>query len=211
MLNKSKEKVPKLIIKLILMIYFTISFSACTKTIPNYEHPIPDTTRIPTRINKTIEFKGKGEKESKVICTQVDPKTQCEIQVPCQTGEKVETKTLAEVLGVDKAIVDIENHACATFSLDLGHQKNPYYCSGGFCRWSPSDRRLKNNIHKIGQLKNGLNIYKFKYIWDDAWRVGVMADEVRKVLPEAVITINGYDLVDYSKIKIDYSAITDDQ
>ena len=59
---------------------------------------------------------------------------------------------------------------------------------------------MKKNIQKIDQLENGLNVYTFNYIWDSALTVGVMADEVRKVKPEAVININGFDLVDYSEI-----------
>jgi len=63
-----------------------------------------------------------------------------------------------------------------------------------------SDRRLKKNIHKIGQLRNGLNVYTFNYIWDDHKYIGVMADEVKEIAPHAVININGFDHVDYSEI-----------
>lgn len=64
-----------------------------------------------------------------------------------------------------------------------------------------SDRRLKRNIEKIGSLDSGLNLYKYKYNWDDTPQIGVMSDEVRKVFPEAVfVADNGYDMVDYSKL-----------
>lgn len=63
-----------------------------------------------------------------------------------------------------------------------------------------SDRRLKTNINKIGRLYNGLNIYSFNYIWGGPDHVGVMSDEVRKIIPSAVTQIAGYDVVDYLQV-----------
>jgi hypothetical protein len=69
-----------------------------------------------------------------------------------------------------------------------------------------SDRRMKENIIKVGALDNGLNLYKFDYkpefkeLAGHGSYIGVMADEA-KVIPDAVIRqTNGYDMVDYSKI-----------
>jgi hypothetical protein len=63
-----------------------------------------------------------------------------------------------------------------------------------------SDRRLKRNIKKIGRHPIGVNLYEFTYIWGQPGK-GVMADELEKVMPEAVlIGPNGYKLVDYSMI-----------
>ena len=64
-----------------------------------------------------------------------------------------------------------------------------------------SDRRLKENIIKVGQLANGLFVYSFNYLWDKSPVIGVMADEVRKVLPHAVyVHSSGYDMVDYGEV-----------
>lgn len=64
-----------------------------------------------------------------------------------------------------------------------------------------SDRRLKNSIEKVAQLKNGLNVYSFKYHGDDETFIGVMADEVAVVQPEALGPIvHGYQTVDYAKV-----------
>lgn len=64
-----------------------------------------------------------------------------------------------------------------------------------------SDRRLKTDIQKIDQLPSGLNVYRFKYIWDeDVYHVGVMADEVEKIFPEAVGEMYGFKTVDYGRI-----------
>jgi len=63
-----------------------------------------------------------------------------------------------------------------------------------------SDRRLKKNIKKVGQLENGLNVYSFNYIWGQP-AIGVMADEVEKVIPEAVmVDIDGFKAVDYGRV-----------
>ena len=67
-----------------------------------------------------------------------------------------------------------------------------------------SDRRLKEDVKRIGKTDDGLPIYSFKYKGDDAEQthVGFMADEVEKVKPEAVHkgALNGFDMVDYSKV-----------
>ena len=60
-----------------------------------------------------------------------------------------------------------------------------------------SDKRLKRSIIKVKNFKN-VNIYLFKYLWTDVWNLGVMAQEIEKIIPEAVIDINGYRAVNYS-------------
>lgn len=62
-----------------------------------------------------------------------------------------------------------------------------------------SDRRLKRNIKKIGVLPNGVNLYRWTYIWGEK-AVGVMADEVKKIKPSAVRNVGGYDMVDYAEV-----------
>jgi DNA-binding transcriptional MerR regulator len=66
-----------------------------------------------------------------------------------------------------------------------------------------SDRRLKENIVKVGTGFRGLPIYQFNYIWDrpDDVRMGYMADEVEAILPEAVReNETGYKMVNYELI-----------
>lgn len=67
-----------------------------------------------------------------------------------------------------------------------------------------SDRRLKKNITRVGETSGGIPIYEFSYIWDgdEVKYVGVMADEVKKTIPEAVIRDpSGFDLVNYALVK----------
>jgi len=65
-----------------------------------------------------------------------------------------------------------------------------------------SDRRLKEDIQRIGHTDDGLPIYKYKYKGDDAHQthIGFMADEVEQHKPEAVgVAGNGYKYVDYDR------------
>lgn len=61
-----------------------------------------------------------------------------------------------------------------------------------------SDARLKENIRRIGTADNGLPIYSFRYRGDDVTRVGLMAQDVLHVKPDAVLTMpDGFMAVDY--------------
>jgi hypothetical protein len=64
-----------------------------------------------------------------------------------------------------------------------------------------SDRRVKHGIKAIGKLANGLTTYVFSYLGSKAREFGVMADEVFKVIPSAVIfRPDGLLMVDYRKV-----------
>jgi hypothetical protein len=71
---------------------------------------------------------------------------------------------------------------------------------GGSVMGAFSDVRLKKDIEKVGE-KNGHNIYHFKYIDapEKTWE-GVMAQEVEKIMPEAVKTLDGYLHVNYEML-----------
>jgi hypothetical protein len=64
-----------------------------------------------------------------------------------------------------------------------------------------SDRRLKENVERIGTLPvSGLPVYEFNYIGQSGRVVGVMADEAEAVMPEAVGNISGFRTVDYGML-----------
>jgi hypothetical protein len=69
--------------------------------------------------------------------------------------------------------------------------------AGGFMGFS--DRRLKQDVHLVGEYK-GLNIYRWTYLWGEE-ASGVMSDEVQHI-PGAVVTdpVTGYDMVDYGVV-----------
>ena len=84
---------------------------------------------------------------------------------------------------------------------------NPTYGMG--LAMPGSDIRLKKNIKKIGKTNSGINIYKWE--WKDiAYKlnanldrtVGVLAQEIKDIIPEAVIKApDGYYRVNYSMIE----------
>ena len=46
---------------------------------------------------------------------------------------------------------------------------------------------LKHDITLLGHLDNGLGFYRFSYVGSDHAYVGVMAQEVQTIMPEAVV------------------------
>lgn len=60
-----------------------------------------------------------------------------------------------------------------------------------------SDRRLKHDIRKVGTLDNGLNVYAYKLMHSRPTQIGLMADEVADVNPDAVVDVNGIKMVNY--------------
>lgn len=64
-----------------------------------------------------------------------------------------------------------------------------------------SDRRLKTDIERIGEREDGLGVYVYRYLWSPVRFIGVMAQEVLKVKPEAVIhTPSGFLAVNYGAL-----------
>ena len=73
---------------------------------------------------------------------------------------------------------------------------------------SQSDKKLKTNIRKVGQLASGLNTYfwdwteEAKKLVGNQMTFGVIAQEAIEVFPEAISTnSNGYLQVDYARIR----------
>ena len=66
---------------------------------------------------------------------------------------------------------------------------------------TPSDMRLKENIELLGQSPSNINIYSFKYKGEEGNYEGVMAQEVPWASFEDE---NGYLMVDYSKLDVDF-------
>lgn len=64
-------------------------------------------------------------------------------------------------------------------------------------RFFPSDRRLKEDIERVGALFDGTPVYCYRYKGSGAHQLGVMAQDVERTAPAAVVEINGYKAVDY--------------
>jgi endosialidase-like protein len=66
----------------------------------------------------------------------------------------------------------------------------------------PSDVRLKRDISLVGRVGEALGLYRYRYLWSDTVYVGVMAQEVALVHPEAIVrsAFDKYLRVDYSRL-----------
>jgi hypothetical protein len=75
---------------------------------------------------------------------------------------------------------------------------------GGLSKLLPllslSDRRLKRNIQYLHTSAAGFRWYRFEYLWGGESHVGVMAQEVRKIRPSAVVDLGGVLAVDYAQV-----------
>lgn len=54
-----------------------------------------------------------------------------------------------------------------------------------------SDARAKEDIRPVGQLNNGLPVYSYRYKGDPRTQIGLLAQEVAQVKPEAVSEMGG--------------------
>jgi hypothetical protein len=65
----------------------------------------------------------------------------------------------------------------------------------------PSDIALKHDVVRLGNLADGIGLYRFQYNWSDQVYVGVIAQEVAAVRPDAVVRGgDGYLRVDYARL-----------
>lgn len=102
-------------------------------------------------------------------------------------------------LGIQAANVNAQNDP---FNTILGAAAGGAGAYGMKAALTRSDRRLKTDIKLVGKMDNGLNVYTYRYKSGGPTMMGVMADEVARVSPQAYVpgAINGFDAVDYSKL-----------
>jgi Chaperone of endosialidase len=68
-----------------------------------------------------------------------------------------------------------------------------------------SDIRLKHDIVLLGRLENGLGLYRFSYNGGSKVYVGVLAQEVQQVTPQAVARgTDGHLRVFYEKLGLKF-------
>jgi hypothetical protein len=105
-----------------------------------------------------------------------------------------------DILGATQAGYNAQLGATNAQNAASGNFMSGLMSLGGAGIMKYSDRRLKTNIEKIGEMANGLALYAYDYIWGEH-DIGVMADEVEKLIPKAVVTMpNGFKAVNYSML-----------
>lgn len=87
------------------------------------------------------------------------------------------------------------------FNYGNYYAQTNHYGNYNACSWS--DRNLKLNIVKVAEIK-GINIYEYEYKkgfnLPEGIQVGVIAQEIENIIPEAVIKTDIGLAVDYSKV-----------
>jgi len=72
-----------------------------------------------------------------------------------------------------------------------------------------SDRRLKTDIRRVGTSDSGIAIYNFRYRGELQWHQGVIAQDLLKTHPQAVVQAdNGYLMVNYGVIDVEFRPLT---
>ena len=117
-----------------------------------------------------------------------------EVKVDKQTEERIDQ-------GRREAITRLAKYtAPAVLAVLLSaEQGRALVCASPPCL--VSDIRLKRDIAQVGEVDNGIGLYRYRYLWSDTIYVGVMAQEVAAVKPEAVQRgADGYMRVDYGHL-----------
>ena len=108
-------------------------------------------------------------------------------------GSQMLTSTLSPALTESKNVAK----GAKGFAADLaGNNPKP----------PASDIRVKEDIVYV-EDQNGFRMYEFNYIGDDQRYLGVMAQEVEKTHPEAVIEIDGIKRVYYDRLGLEMKKI----
>jgi hypothetical protein len=127
------------------------------------------------------------------------------------SGSQIQNPTFSPYSGSNIAPPPIANATAQQGAFDqntYNQQMGSYnqnvaglYGLGGAAAYglAKSDRRLKSNINRIGTHKLGIGIYEYDI--EGKHEIGVMAQEVEQVMPEAVIHHpDGYMMVQYGRI-----------
>ena len=117
------------------------------------------------------------------------------------TARSISDATLGSNRGIADLVTQRANAGAAGIvgasnarSQGLSNTRNTLLGIGGLIL---SDIRAKTDIEPFGKTLEGINIYKYRYRGTPDLQVGVMAQEVENVKPEAVVTIGGVKHVDY--------------
>lgn len=127
--------------------------------------------------------------------------TGAQVQQPQFTGYAQPNVATTDVGGITNSAYQ---NQMAQYNASMQGINNLFSLGGtlGSAAIMASDRRLKRDIKRIGTSPGGLPVYTFRYNADpEQTYVGVMADEVRPIFPDAVLENDeGYLMVDYGRI-----------
>jgi hypothetical protein len=115
-------------------------------------------------------------------------------------GIPVQALSLLAQIGVPIAGLGQQTNGTTTGTQEMSGADQFSKIAGGIgslLRFLPSDMRLKEDIALVGALFDGTPVYGYRYKGAPAYHIGLMAQDVEKTTPNAVIEVNGYKAVDY--------------
>lgn len=118
-------------------------------------------------------------------------------------GQKLGSEKFNEFLGQLTGLGQYGLNSANTITAAGQYGTGSGTSSGGIINSLFSDRRLKQNIKLLRRGADGLGVYSYEYKKEPGVvRIGVMADEVAKLQPEALgPTVDGFATVDYAKLR----------
>lgn len=140
-------------------------------------------------------------------------RTGSQVQNPSFANTPNQAQTAGpDILGATQAGYNAQLAATNAANASKGGFMSGLMGLGGAALMSPtgtftSDINAKENITKIGSLDNGLNLYSYNYKdgYDlpEGRQIGVIAQEVEAVMPEAVVEMpNGFKGVNYAMLGV---------
>jgi hypothetical protein len=140
-------------------------------------------------------------------------RTGSQVQNPSFANTPNQAQTAGpDILGATQAGYNAQLAATNAANASKGGFMSGLMGLGGAALMSPtgtftSDINAKENITKIGSLDNGLNLYSYNYKdgydFPEGRQIGVIAQEVEAVMPEAVVEMpNGFKGVNYAMLGV---------
>jgi hypothetical protein len=175
-----------------------------------------------TDLYKEEQFLLQNFKDQQAIAQEVwdsvkklDPKTMPAdlakaVELSLQAGAEPIQHTLQNVLDTASTVKNVPAQIASKPSSVLTNPvTNPDPISRtviqGIQNLFPSDARFKLDLVQVGMLANGVPLYRFRYRWSDHLYVGVLAQDVEKLLPTAVSKDSrGFLWVDYDQLGIKF-------
>jgi hypothetical protein len=103
-------------------------------------------------------------------------------------------------IGVPVAQLGSQSNGTTQGTQDLSGAQQFATIAGGLgnlFKFTPSDARLKEDIAQVGSLFDGTPVYGYRYKGAGAYHIGLLAQDVEKAAPHAVIEVGGFKAVDY--------------
>lgn len=154
-----------------------------------------------------LALQGRGQSVQEILAARNQPINEISALL---SGSQVATPNFTStpqtpVSGVDYAGLVSNNYAneMAGYNSMLGGLAGlgGSLAGAGAKAWAASDRRLKTDVKRVGTHdETGLPIYTFRYKGQHIVNMGVMAQDVLEVMPDAVHNMGEFLAVDYGAL-----------